>query len=72
MSDFDDDKIRSKYIKIERSMRVACAMCHENNLHHFGGDQIMMKIVPKVELMNRSFHLNLNLEILGLTTCNNA
>jgi hypothetical protein len=36
MSDFDDDKIRSKYIKIERSVRVACAMCHENNLHHFG------------------------------------
>ena len=36
MSDFDDDKIRSKYIKIEKSMRVACAMCHENNLHHFG------------------------------------
>jgi hypothetical protein len=36
MSDLDDDKYRIRYIKIERSVRVACAMCHENNLHHFG------------------------------------
>jgi hypothetical protein len=26
MSDFDDDKIRSNYLKIERGMMVACAM----------------------------------------------